>query len=93
MIYLRWVLIILLFYLIYRVLKGLIRPRPRSETQGVRSKPNNIRNNAYGNDLLVQDPHCGVYLPRSEAVANTVNGQTFYFCSEDCKEEFLKAQK
>lgn len=36
-------------------------------------------------ELLVQDPHCGVYLPASEALKGP-DGQ--YFCSDECLKNF-----
>jgi YHS domain-containing protein len=37
---------------------------------------------------MVQDPHCGTYLPRSEALAMTVRGEKHYFCSKTCRDAF-----
>lgn len=41
-----------------------------------------------GGEEMVRDPHCGVYLPRSEAVPRKVQGETSYFCSQKCADEF-----
>ena len=40
-------------------------------------------------DALIQDPQCGVYLTRRDAVTLNSGGETVYFCSEDCKEQYL----
>lgn len=37
---------------------------------------------------MVQDPHCGVYLPRGDALTETVGGKRRYFCSEKCRNAF-----
>ena len=37
---------------------------------------------------LVQDPNCGLYLPRDEAVQSLVGDITYCFCSEKCAEEY-----
>ena len=40
-------------------------------------------------DEQVKDPVCGMMIRPSEAVATAEhNGQTYYFCSEDCAESF-----
>lgn len=33
---------------------------------------------------MVQDPICDLYIPKSRAVKKHVDGQTIYFCSQDC---------
>jgi YHS domain-containing protein len=40
-------------------------------------------------DALVQDPQCGVYLTRRDGVPLDTGGETLYFCSESCKQQFL----
>jgi len=39
--------------------------------------------------MAVKDPVCGMSIEESDAVANAEHGgTTYYFCSEDCAEEF-----
>lgn len=39
--------------------------------------------------MSVKDPVCGMTIEESDAVDTSVhNGKTYYFCSNDCKEEF-----
>lgn len=35
-------------------------------------------------DLLVQDPVCGVFIPKSQALIAKIKGEWVYFCSQDC---------
>lgn len=37
---------------------------------------------------MVQDPNCEIYIPKSGAVVKTVSGNTHYFCSRKCADEF-----
>jgi len=90
--YLRWLIIVVIFYLIYRVLKGLVMPRTSFEDQFARPGPEEAGESETSYDL-VQDPHCGTYLPKAEAIPFTMNGQTLYFCSQECKDKFLETQK
>ena len=39
-------------------------------------------------EQMVQDPVCGIYVPRETAVAETIRGETYYFCSKDCAQTF-----
>lgn len=43
-----------------------------------------------GKNQMVQDPVCRVYIPRGSAVAESIGGQTYYFCSRDCAQTFQK---
>jgi uncharacterized protein len=40
-------------------------------------------------DVMIQDPQCGVYFPQSRAVVLHKGGQTLYFCSEECRDRYL----
>lgn len=37
------------------------------------------------------DPICGVHVDEDEAVTANYKGKTYYFCCDECKEEFLEA--
>ncbi|BCR03349.1 hypothetical protein DESUT3_04180 [Desulfuromonas versatilis] len=37
---------------------------------------------------MVQDPQCGTYLPRSDALEKSVNGTRHFFCSKECRDAF-----
>ena len=39
-------------------------------------------------DVLVQDPVCGTFIPRQEALKLTKDGQDYLFCSEGCLKRF-----
>ncbi len=39
---------------------------------------------------MVQDPVCGVYIPKDQAVHIKVNGKDIFFCSKECKNKYLK---
>ena len=38
---------------------------------------------------LKRDPVCGTYTVASNAIQQNVNGQTYYFCSSRCRDEYL----
>jgi YHS domain-containing protein len=37
---------------------------------------------------MVQDPNCQAYVPKLQAIEKEVAGETQFFCSEKCAEEF-----
>ena len=37
---------------------------------------------------MVQDPNCGVYVPKSQTVTRSVRGKGHCFCSERCANEY-----
>jgi YHS domain-containing protein len=41
-------------------------------------------------DVLVQDPICGTFIPRQEALKLTKDGQEHFFCSEGCLKRFQR---
>jgi|GEM_PF-165342 len=42
------------------------------------------------NDVMVKDPVCGLYLPKGDAVRETIGGKTVYFCSQECLSNYKK---
>ncbi|MEA5009053.1 YHS domain-containing protein [Clostridium tyrobutyricum] len=40
----------------------------------------------------VKDPICGMMVNPDIAIKQTINGQTYYFCSESCRREFVRKQ-
>jgi YHS domain-containing protein len=66
------------FYLLWRF---LLRPRSRRENSVAPEK------SATGEEM-VQDPHCGTYVPLSLGLKKVIDGRSYYFCSEDCRSSF-----
>jgi YHS domain-containing protein len=42
---------------------------------------------------MVKDPMCNTYIPKKNAVKDTVKGETYYFCSKECRDQFIKKIK
>ncbi len=38
---------------------------------------------------LKKDPVCGTYTAAATSIQQTVQGQTFYFCSAQCRDKYL----
>lgn len=79
----RVIVFIVLFFLIYRVVKSMKRARlERSDSAHV------IHPSASGEDLI-EDPVCRKHIPVSQAYTKEIAGKTYYFCSKECCEKFM----
>ncbi len=38
--------------------------------------------------IMVQDPNCKTYVPKTEAVRKEIREKEYFFCSEKCAEEY-----
>jgi len=38
---------------------------------------------------LKKDPACGTYISASTSIKETVGGQTFHFCSKQCRDKYV----
>jgi len=43
-----------------------------------------------GGEAMERDPHCGMFVPRGDAVEATVRGKREWFCSTRCRDEYLQ---
>lgn len=70
----RFIIWLLLAYLGYRIVKGLLaghRNTPPGKTDGIET---------------FQDPVCGVYVAADDAVVGRIDDKRLYFCSMKCLE-------
>jgi YHS domain-containing protein len=69
------------YLLVRRTLTGFTaRATPRREPEGEVAQ-------------LVQDPQCGIYVTRGDAVQRKVPGGLLFFCSERCAEAHMHAER
>jgi YHS domain-containing protein len=72
-------------YLIYQVLK-IFQGKGRRSTPS--SDPRAVRSG-----IMVKDEACQTYLPRENALRETIDGQERFFCSQECRTKFLEERK
>lgn len=77
----RILIIAFLMYLLYRLVRGITRLKGPREP-AVQDRKGEVI------DEMVQDPNCGTYIPRSDAVRRRLRGQDLYFCSDTCADEY-----
>jgi YHS domain-containing protein len=80
----RFIIFAVLCYLLYRLIRGIFLTAPKQ--QGRRepaSGPAIV-------DEMVIDPVCGVYIPKREAITAHAQGETVYFCSQECMHKYFQ---
>jgi len=71
-------------YLIYKFVMYVLTPQPGKRTSGRAEAPSGV---------MVKDEVCNTYLPREDAIKETVAGVDHYFCSPACRGKFLAGRK
>ncbi len=90
---LRILLVVLLIWLIRRLMARVLA----AFLAALRGAPSQTRSRAASADqkrvvkgTMVRDPNCGTYVASELAIAARSGGQTFHFCSQECREEFIR---
>ncbi len=78
---LKFVILIIVFYLLFRLFKKGSPKVGRSDDHGRFQK-------SVTGEELVEDPVCHTYIPVSNAVKLEKEGKTIYFCSQKCLEKY-----
>jgi uncharacterized protein len=89
-------LALLMFFAVARAVIGAIGQMFRGAVQG--PPPANVKNNASEAMLqsageLRKDPVCGTFVPVATSLKRVVNGETIYFCSAACRDQFPVSAK
>ena len=80
---LRIVILIILFYLLYRLLfAGRTAAAKRKGRKQEESE----------SDILKEDPICGKLVPSRQAEVLVSQGKRYYFCSRKCRDSFRQQQ-
>ena len=81
----RLALFFLLIYLVRIGLRNFFRNLSSPRSAGD-SQPREIRG------VMMKDPVCGTFVDVQIALTSRIDGQNFYFCSEDCRRKFSDAK-
>jgi YHS domain-containing protein len=88
--FLYFLILLFLAKLLWNAVAGLLADAARQQMgangRSGRSAPKTIHKGQ-----MVRDPVCGLHLPESRAITETRSGQRYHFCSEQCRQSFLKA--
>lgn len=85
---LRLFLILLLLTAIRSIFTRLFRPPAKSSGSSAEAARRGGVRAVQGK--MVKDPQCGMYVASSLALNARRRGEVFYFCSEECRDQFLQ---
>lgn len=74
----RLIILAILLYLLYRVVKKYL----------TRHKDLNYQGRTTEISDMVQDPVCKTFISAREAERRVIGGRVYYFCSRECAERF-----
>ncbi|RJQ85536.1 MAG: hypothetical protein C4519_03195 [Desulfobacteraceae bacterium] len=85
--FIRLLILIIIAVVAYRAVKSWLGGPSRQQVRKDGRVP------LKADDVMIQDPQCGVYFARRDAVEFNENGKTLYFCSQACKDAYLAKGK
>jgi YHS domain-containing protein len=68
---------------VMRGLSQLVNPKPAPKHAPPESDPVPLSGE------LKKDPACGTYISAATSIQQSVAGQTFYFCSAQCRDKYV----
>ncbi|MCI5148101.1 MAG: YHS domain-containing protein [Candidatus Electrothrix sp. MAN1_4] len=84
----RLVLLALLLYIAWRLIRSLIRDTITQKAKDLAQKKAEQAEEATVQDMLVEDPVCHTLIPQHQAICLRHNGKNYYFCSDACCDQF-----
>jgi hypothetical protein len=78
----RAIIFMFLGYLAYRLAKSWLRSFVAPDRDTDEQNPQEAE--------LIQDPQCGTYFLRQRGVPARIDGETLFFCSEGCRDKYLR---
>lgn len=83
----KLLIILAVGYLCYRAMKNWMMSGP--------PPPDEVSSASAGeiDDVMIQDPVCGVYFPKGSSVGLQYKGEELFFCSQECKAKFIHSHK
>lgn len=79
----RFFVFIILFYLLYKIIKTIGRPKPEN------GENYQFKSSSAGGEDLIEDPVCHTYVPMSQAYKKEISGKNYYFCSQQCSDKYV----
>ena len=84
---LRWLLIGIVAYGLYRLITNEIRKRMKDQVAAENQATTDTQREMTGN--MAKDPVCGSYVDAAESISVRDGAKTYHFCSYDCRDAFL----
>lgn len=87
----RTIIYIVLFYLVYKLVKEIFLPMDRGSAGGAEA-PGASEAPDKGEEMVF-DTVCESYVPRDTALTVRDGDKVFYFCDSGCRDRFIKSLK
>ena len=81
----RLLILGVLLYIAWRLIRNLIRDKIQTEAK---KQQNKTKEEPVVEDVLVEDPICHTLVPKHQAIRLRQNGKNIYFCSDACCDKF-----
>ena len=81
----RLIILAILFYFGWRLIRGIMGKFKTDDSAGADEK---VDGNSPAQDVLVEDPVCHTLVPKHQAIHLRKDGETYYFCSDECCDKF-----
>ncbi|MBW1750825.1 MAG: YHS domain-containing protein [Deltaproteobacteria bacterium] len=81
----RLLILAVLLYIAWRLIRNLIREKIEDETE---KRQKEKKDGPSVEDVLVEDPVCHTLIPKHQAIRLHQDGTTYYFCSDKCCDKF-----
>ena len=85
---LRFLFFLLLLLVVRAIIARLFGTRRKPSGNQPRGRWNRARATVRGR--MVKDPQCGIYVATDLAVRTRTKDTNLYFCSEECRDKFLR---
>ena len=85
---LRFLFFLLLLLVVRALIARLFGNRRKASGNRSRGRANRARATVRGR--MVKDPQCGIYVATDLAVRTRTKDTNLYFCSEECRDKFLR---
>jgi uncharacterized protein len=81
----RFIILFVVGYLFYRAVKTWMYPKTKTSRT--------VSGKTVGaiDDIMVKDPFCETYFAKSKGVYLNLDGKDLYFCSTQCKDNYIAA--
>jgi YHS domain-containing protein len=79
----RFIILSIVAYLLYRSIKSWIFPAASSRRSVSSKTASEIE------DVMIKDPFCEAYFPKRNGVHLNFGGKDLYFCSNQCKDKYF----
>lgn len=81
----RLLILAVLLYIAWRLIRNLIREKIETEAEKRQKKETD---GSTVQDVLVEDPICHTLIPKNQAIRLRQDGKDYYFCSDKCCDKF-----